>query len=90
MDVPCIDTSSLAVKRLAMQKVRPVGPKDQTSSDLRVAVRRHGEGDGSGSHEDEGGESSDEEDSHADVVETYDGTATTEEHEGGHLFDAMA
>ena len=83
MDVPSVDTSSLAAKRIEMDKVRHVGPKDQRSDGLRVVSRKDGQGEGSSSQRDE-------EDSQQETVETYDESAIADEHDGGHLFDALA
>ena len=43
MDVPAVDTSSLAAKRIEMEKVRPVGHKDANSTDIKIAANRRDE-----------------------------------------------
>jgi hypothetical protein len=90
MDVRWLDTSALNVKRIEMERVRPITKKDQSGTDDRVDAHKTDK-DGRKHHPHDDGE-------HETVEETpvYEehgistGADSADNHGEGHIFDALA
>ena len=91
MDVRWLDTSSLAVKRIELERVRAVTSKDESDKDHRVAGKRGRDEKKHGPHKED-----DENPEHTEETPIYEehgistGADSTDNHGEGHIFDALA